>query len=246
MSKFTPLMHRMKRLELLNSEDFEYAENLIKNKTITDSSISIIEAGSEQKQIFFVFDGWAVKYKILENGNKQILNFVLPGDIIGLFSPMFKYAEHTVESISAMKLGSFPADQLVEIFRDAPRFALALAWMAGQDERILEEQIVRIGRRNSTKRMAHLFIELHRRLRLCGYTREQAIILPINQLLLSDALGLSHIHTHRIFRELEKHELIERQPSCIILQNLAVLASLADFDESYLEPVSLAKASLAL
>ncbi|SFK56992.1 transcriptional regulator, Crp/Fnr family [Nitrosomonas aestuarii] len=246
MDTLSPFVYRIKKLELLNSEDFVFAENLIKNVGIRDSGMVIIESGLLQESIFFVQEGWAVRYKTLEDGNRQIVNFVLPGDIIGMFSPIFQHSEHTVESISPMKLGSFPASQLIDIFRDAPRLALALAWMAGQDERILEEQIVRIGRRRSAKRMAHLFIELYRRLRLCGYTREQAIILPVNQLLLSDALGLSHIHTHRVFRELENHQLIERFPGRIVLQNLAVLASMADFDESYLEPISFAKTSFAL
>lgn len=242
----SPFVYRIKKLELLDSEDFQFAENLVTTSEVIDPGIRIIEEGRLQKQVFFVLDGWAVKYKTLEDGNRQIVNFVLPGDIIGLFSPIFQHAEHTVESIVAMKVGGFPADKLIETFCDAPRLALALAWMAGQDERILEEQIVRIGRRSSAKRMAHLFVELYRRLRLSGYTREQAVILPINQLLLSDALGLSHIHTHRIFRELERHELIERLPGRIILHNLAILASLADFDESYLEPISLSKAARAL
>ncbi|MCB1986022.1 MAG: Crp/Fnr family transcriptional regulator [Burkholderiales bacterium] len=246
MDSYSPFVHRIKKLELLDSDDFAYAESLIKSEIIVDAGRFIIDAGNLQKQIFFVLSGWAVKYKTLENGNRQIVNFVLPGDIIGMFSPIFQYSEHTVESISTMKLGCFPADQLVSTFRDAPRLALVLAWMAGQDERILEEQIVRIGRRRSAKRMAHLLIELYRRLRICGYTREQAIILPVNQLLLSDALGLSHIHTHRVFRELENHQLVERLPGRLILQNLAMLSALADFDESYLEPTSLRKASLAL
>jgi len=242
----TPFVHRLQRLDLLNSEDFNYAENLIQGQKDIDSGISIIETGNTQEQIFVVLEGWAVKYKILENGNRQIVNFIVSGDIIGLFSPIFKCPEHTVESICPMKLGSFPANRLVETFREAPRLALGLAWMAGQDERILEEQIVRIGRRNSIKRMAHLFVELHRRLRLSGHTLEQAIILPVNQLLLSDALGLSHIHAHRVFRELERNNLIKRFSGYIVLENLSMLASLADFDESYLEPVSLAKASSLL
>lgn len=239
-------MYRIKRLELLNPEDFQFAENLIMHSKTVEPEIRIIEEGQLQKQIFVVLDGWASKYKTLEDGSRQIVNFVLPGDIIGMFSPIFKRSEHTVESIVTMKLDGFSADKLVETFRDAPRLALALAWMAGQDERILEEQIVRIGRRSSAKRMAHLLIELYRRLRLCGYTREEAIILPINQLILSDALGMSHIHTHRVFRELEKSKLIERQPRRIILHNISTLASLADFDESYLEPVTLSKAANAL
>jgi CRP-like cAMP-binding protein len=242
----SPFVHRLERLELLSLEDFQFAEDLVKGIEMADSGEFIIEEGCVQKQIYFVLEGWAVKYKILEDGGRQIVNFVLPGDIIGMFSPIFQRSEHTVESIIAMKLGSFPANQLLKTFRDAPRLALVLAWMAGQDERILEEQIVRIGRRRSAKRMAHLFLELYRRLRLSGYSREQAVIFPVNQLLLSDSLGLSHIHAHRIFRELEKHALIERASGRIILHNLPMLAALADFDERYLEPVSLSKAAFTL
>jgi CRP-like cAMP-binding protein len=242
----SPWIYRIKKLELLTEEDFQFADNLMIDAKVVDPGIRIIEEGLLQKQIFFVLEGWAVKYKTLEDGTRQIVNFVLPGDIVGMFSPIFQRSEHTVETIISMKLGGFPADKLIETFRDAPRLALALAWMAGQDERILEEQIVRIGRRSSAKRMAHLFIELYRRLRLCGYVREEAAVLPVNQILLSDALGLSHVHTHRIFRELEKHQLIERLPGRIVLHNLPVLASLADFDESYLEPISLSNAALVL
>lgn len=246
MDPFSPFVTRIKKLELLSPEEFEYAEGLIKTEKTVDTGQSIIETGCIQKQIYFVLEGWAVKYKTLENGNRQIVNFALPGDIIGMFSPIFQNAQHTVESISTMKLGSFPAERLIDTFRDSPRLALVLAWMAGQDERILEEQIVRIGRRSAAKRMAHLFIELYRRLRLCGYTREHAVIFPVTQLLLSDALGLSHVHAHRVFRQLEKHQLVERSPGRLVLQNLTLLSSLADFDESYLEPKSLANTALAL
>ncbi|MCP5245099.1 MAG: Crp/Fnr family transcriptional regulator [Burkholderiales bacterium] len=246
MASLSPFVTRIEKLELLSPEEFEYAKNLIKTEKAIAAGRSIIEAGCLQKQIYFVLEGWAVKYKTLENGNRQIVNFALPGDIIGMFSPIFQHSEHTVESISTMKLGSFPAERLIDTFRDSPRLALVLAWMAGQDERILEEQIVRIGRRSAAKRMAHLFIELYRRLRLCGYTREQAVIFPVTQMLLSDALGLSHVHAHRVFRELEKHQLVERSPGRLILRNLDLLSSLANFDESYLEPKSLAKTSLTL
>lgn len=74
----------------------------------------------------------------------------------------------------------------------------------------------------------------------------RAVILPVNQLLLSDALGLSNIHAHRVFRELEKHSLIERASGHIILHSLPMLAALADFDERYLEPLSLSKTAFIL
>lgn len=109
----SPFVHRMERVELLNSEDFQFAEDLLKSFEVADSGVFIIEESCVQKKIFFVLEGWAVKYKTLEDGGRQIVNFVLPGDIIGMFFPIFQRSEHTVESIIAMKLGSFPANQLL-------------------------------------------------------------------------------------------------------------------------------------
>lgn len=228
--------HRLESLNFLDSEDFEFADHLIQDRRNIDSGDFILTEGGTQRRIQFVLDGWAIRHKSSVDGDRQILNFVLPGDVIGLFSPIYKQSEHSVEAITSMTLGSFPADRLLEVFRDVPRLALTLSWVAGQDERILEEQIVRIGRRRATKRMAHLLVELHRRLRRCGYTREDACHLPLNQLLLSDSLGLSHVHAHRVFRELEKDALIKRESGSIILLDLRLLAELADFDAGYLEP----------
>ena len=123
----SPLVHRMEKLELLNLEDFQFSEDLVKSIEVADSGAFIIEEGCIQKQIFFVLEGQAVKYKTLEDGGRRIVNFVLPRDIVGMFFPFFQRSEHTVESIITMKLGSFPANQLLKTFRDAPRLALVLA-----------------------------------------------------------------------------------------------------------------------
>lgn len=235
----TPFIHRIESLDFVETADFDYAHSLINTQMEINPGHYILNESDVQKKIHFVLEGWGITYKCLEDGRRQILNFVLPGDIIGLFSPIYQRSIHTVESITAMNLATLPADRVLDTFRDAPRLALVLAWMAGQDERILEEQIVRIGRRRATKRMAHLFVELHRRLRFCGFNRDESISFPLNQLLLSDALGLSHIHSHRVFRELIQLGLIERTSTEITLINLPQLAALADFDATYLEPVSL-------
>ncbi|GKS70149.1 Crp/Fnr family transcriptional regulator [Nitrosomonas sp. PY1] len=232
------LIYRLKQLEILDDEDFLIMDSMMLAQRNTPRHFFIISEKYPQPHIHFVIEGWAIKYKTLENGERQIINFVLPGDIVAIYSPLFQNSEHTVESITEMRLGYFSASLFFETIRKSPRLAAALMWMAGQDERVLEEQIVRVGRRRSIKRMAHLLAELHRRLRLAGLSREEAQFLPLNQSLLSDALGLSHIHAHRIFRELDKMGLIVRTHNSIQLLNLKLLADFADFDASYLEPIA--------
>lgn len=229
------LICRLRQLGMLDTEDFRIIDTmLVAQRDISQHSFIISEKHAQQ-YIYFVLDGWAIKYKTLENGNRQIVNFVLPGDIIGVYSPIFLNAEHTVESITEMRLGYFSSELFLEAMRNVPRLAVALMWMAGQDERVLEEQIVRVGRRRSTKRMAHLLAELFRRLRLAGFSCEQAKFLPLNQLLLGEALGLSYIQAHRVFRELDKMGLIARTYNTIELLDIKSLVEFADFDESYLE-----------
>lgn len=231
------LIYRLEQLQMLDDGDFNIIDSMMLAQRNIPEHFFIISEKYPQPHIHFVVKGWAIKYKTLENGERQIVNFVLPGDIIAIYSPLFQNSEHTVESITEMRLGYFSANLFFETIRKIPRLAVALMWMAGQDERVLEEQIVRVGRRRSTKRMAHLLIELHRRLRLAGLSREEAQFLPLNQSLLSDALGLSYIHAHRVFRELDKMGLIVRTYNNIQLLNLKLLADFADFDASYLEPI---------
>lgn len=229
------LIYRLEQLEILNSEDFRIIDTMLVAQRDISPHAFIISEKHAQQYIYFVLSGWAIKYKTLENGDRQIVNFVLPGDIVSIYSPIFLNAEHTVESITEMRLGYFSSALFLETVRNVPRLAVALMWMAGQDERVLEEQIVRVGRRRSTKRMAHLLAELFRRLRLAGFSCEQARLLPLNQLLLSDALGLSHIHAHRVFRELDKMGLIARTHNTIELLDIKSLVEFADFDQTYLE-----------
>jgi len=231
------LIYRLEQLEILNKEDFRIIDTLLVTQRDIPEHSFIINEKHAQQYIHFVLKGWAIKYKTLENGDRQIVNFVLPGDIISIYSPIFLNAEHTVESITDMRLGYFSSSLFLETMRNAPRLAVALMWMAGQDERVLEEQIVRVGRRRSTKRMAHLLAELFRRQRLAGFSYEQARLLPLNQLLLSDALGLSHIHAHRVFRELDQIGLIARTHNTIELLDIKSLVAFSDFDESYLEAI---------
>lgn len=140
-----------------------------------------------------------------------------------------------MEAITPLTCGIYPSKKIIDLFRDAPRLGVVLGWMAGRDERILEEQIVRIGRRRAAKRMSHLLIELYVRLRQTGFPKHEAARVPVNQMLLSDALGMSHIHGHRVFRELDQMGLIERSSEGVQILDMEKLADFAEFDSSYLE-----------
>ena len=148
---------------------------------------------------------------------------------------MFKTAEYGVETLTQVTTSSFKPPQLLEAFKEAPRLAVSLSWLAGQDERQLDEQIMRIGRRNAVERMAHLFIELHYRLFQAGITDEDAWRFPLTQNILADTLGMSHVHANRSFKTLARNGLASLRDGEIVLLKPATLAEVANFDGSYLE-----------
>jgi CRP-like cAMP-binding protein len=230
-----PLHHQLENLQCLHADDFNTLNGLLSpGETIQPGRLLVIE-GENLSKVLLLTKGWAIRYKSIPDGRRQILNFLLPGDIVGFFSLLFKNAEYGVETLTQVTTSSFTPVQLLEAFKAAPRLAVSLSWLAGQDERQLDEQIMRIGRRNAVERMAHLFIELHYRLFQAGITDEDAQRFPLTQNILADTLGMSHVHANRSFKTLARNGLVSLHDGVIVLLKPAALAEVANFDGSYLE-----------
>ena len=98
------------------------------------------------------------------------------------------------------------------------------------------EHLVDLGRRSAYERLAHLILELLVRLRTVGFADELSYSLPLTQELMADVLGLSGPHTNRMIRCLREEGLVTIEDRRVVIHDLASLASLAGFEESYLTP----------
>ena len=123
----------------------------------------------------FIKDGFAARYKLLRNGKRQIINFLLPGDIVGLPGSFLDRAAQSVIAITDMKLQICPLDAFVALCCRRPKFALALSWLAVQEAAIYAEHIINIGRRTPTERLAHFLLEIHSRLSHGGTRRRRGV-----------------------------------------------------------------------
>lgn len=230
----------------LSNSEIDCIEVMQKREKHITPGQDLVRDGEPYEQTYVVKEGWAIRYKTLSDGRRQILNFVLPGDFIGLFSPLFEVADHTVSALTDLVVHPLDPSGTVEMFSACPRLAAALAWSAGRDEAILSEQVVRVGRRSAYERTGHLIVELLHRLRLVGEADQRSFELPLTQEILADTLGLSIVHVNRTLRRLRENGLLCIKGDRVVIGDLEELTSVSDFSPQYLTAEPLPRKTEAL
>jgi CRP-like cAMP-binding protein len=221
---------RLDNLKLLDDRDAAVLDGLLANEAERVAGEIVQAERSPVDTTRILLSGWAIRYQTTRDGRRQILNFLLPGDTIGLYGALFRTSDSAVELITDCRLAEFPSDRLLQVFEESARLGAALCWLGGQDERFLEQQILRIGVMNATARIAHLLVELQRRLMNAGIAPAEAMTIPLTQKLIADALGLSAVHVNRCCRELEKQRLLETGPGVFTLLDPEGLKQACDYD----------------
>jgi CRP-like cAMP-binding protein len=194
----------------------------------------IVKEHERCPQLYLVESGWVFRSRGLASGRRQIVNYALPGDILCADSILFKASSFDLTArtpVSVIRIEPPPAP---EMFERHPGLSAALTWTMGQEESILAERVVSLGRRDSLEKLAHALCELEARLSAIGQMRGKTIELPLNQEDFADILGISVIHVNRTFRRLSEDKTAEYRKGQIDLLDRARLAELAAFDPSYL------------
>jgi len=194
----------------------------------------IVRIGDVVDHVFVIEQGWAIRYRRLEDGRRQILNFMLPGDCFDMMAVTRATADHSVAAATKVQLRRVNARDFLDAIRRNETLATAFWWSVVQEEAILREQIVRVGRRSARERVAHLLLELNRRVGAIEGEMSDVIDLPFPQALLGDALGLSVVHISRTLSWLRSEGLIGTTVDGIEIRDRERLVRLADFNTAYL------------
>ncbi len=186
------------------------------------------------QQLYLVESGWVFRSRGLASGRRQIVNYALPGDILCADSMLFKATSFDLTARTAVSVIRIEAPPPGDMFERYPGLSAAIAWTAGQEESILAERVVSLGRRDSLEKLAHALCELEARLSVIGMMRSNTIELPLNQEDFADILGISVIHVNRTFRRLSEDKTAEYRKGSIELIDRDRLAEISSFDPAYL------------
>jgi CRP-like cAMP-binding protein len=204
-----PLVRKLARFGRLTSAERAAVQELVVEREDVPADTDLVSQGEKLREAIVIETGWAIRYRTLDDGRRQIMNFLLPGDLFDLCAFMLAKADHSVGTISNCTINRVPTKAVIDLFERHPRLGSAL-WMGGlQEEAMLRERVTSLGRRNAEERTAHLLYELWVRLAAVGERSGRSFELPLTQTELADALGLTSVHVSRTLRRLRKRGLIE-------------------------------------
>ena len=224
-----PAFREFEKQELLFVSTFK------KGELAVDKGATVLVEGSHSAHLYTVLSGWAFRYKLLPDGRRQILNYSMPGDLIGLQGSLMGEMQHSVEALSPMLLCVFERDQLHELYRNYPGLAYDITWIASREERMLDENLLSIGRRSALERAAYLIAFISSRARSAGLNGKTPVQIPITQQHIADTLGLSLVHTNKTIRKLMDRKLVlwhDRGCEVVNHEGLKALARWDGLDEA--------------
>ncbi|MAQ37591.1 MAG: Crp/Fnr family transcriptional regulator [Thioclava sp.] len=187
---------------------------------------TVVMEGNEPQRFFTLIEGQAMRYRMLEDGRRQVLNFLFPGDLIGLDAIMMGMASHTTEALTPVKLSVFDRKQVWELFSKMPQRAMMLTWQVAREEHFLSDALVTVGQRSAREALAWAFVTLFERGSQTGLVRDGKMPFPVRQQDLADALGLSLVHTNKTLARLRSEGLVRWAQGILELPDLERLADI--------------------
>jgi CRP-like cAMP-binding protein len=203
-----PFIARLGHFIALSDNDLNRLWQLVEAEITVRKRRDLVIDGYEYRKLCLVEEGFAARYKLLRNGKRQIVNLLLPGDVVGLPGSFLEKARYSVIAVTDLKLQVCSTSAYMRLCYQRPQFGLALSWLAVQEAIICAEHTINTGRRTPAERLAHFLLEMHSRLALVGRASHTGFDLPLSQEIMSDALGLSVPHLNRTLAELRADGLI--------------------------------------
>ena len=229
-----PLVAKLGHFAVMSDANLQILAALCAHEERFAAGTDIVTAGDVPRHAFVVLRGMAYRYRLLADGRRQILTFLIPGDFFDLHVFLLRAMDHSVGTIVPTRIAAIERDAVIDIVAHQPRIGAALWWSAMQEAAMLRERIVALGRRNARGRVAYLLCELVWRQIAIGTSEDHAIGLPLTQLDLADALGLTPVHVNRVLQQFRRERLITLSGRRLVLRDIDRLQEVADFDQDYL------------
>lgn len=227
------LTRKLATLAELSPDDRQAIEHALTATRFVPPKQTLVYEGDTPDVTHAILDGFACRSKHLDDGGRQIVAYVLPGDFGAFQGAAAVTLDYSVTALSGCLVAEIPRSLMLRLLARPP-IAQALWRLALQEASILRAWITNNGRRDSESRIAHLVCELYVRLRAVGRVEGNTFQLPLSQEDIADTAGLSTVHTNRCLQSLRSQSLIRFKGGALEILNPNGLAKLCSFNPGYL------------
>lgn len=195
---------------------------------------AILKEGEKTEFVRLVVSGLAARSKMLSEGRRQIMAFLIPGDLCDVQVFVLDAMDHDIVAMTPTVCAHFATAEIEKLLAEMSPLTRALWWSTMTDCAVLRERIVDHGSRSARERICHLLYEMLVRYRVVGLTDNHSFPFPITQEQLADATGMTPVHVNRVISELKTEELIQWKDKTVSILNLPALKEIAEFEGAYL------------
>lgn len=187
----------------------------------------ILSEGGDAPHLYTVLSGMGIRDKVLENGSRQVVGLVFPGDFLGLQAGVMSKMGHSVEARTQMRLCVFDRANLWNFFRSHPGRAFDITWLAAMEEQFLGDSLATVGQRDALQSLAWALFKIYQRGSGLNLVKDGRMALPYTQRDIADALGLSLVHTNKTLAKLRDRQLVSWGNGTLVVHDAPALAELA-------------------
>jgi CRP-like cAMP-binding protein len=229
-----PLLRKLANFSCLSAEETKALLACCSDVRVLTAGEDVIAQGERTGGVRLLLKGFACRYKVLEDGRRQIVAYFVPGDLCDLRVFILQRMDHSIGVLAASRVATIAPDDILKLTNRYPNLTRALWWSTLVDEAVMREWIVNVGRRNARERLGHLFCELWFRFRAVGLNEGNSCTMPLTQVELGETLGLSAVHVNRTLQDLRRQKLITLEDGTLTIEDLNKLMEVSFFTPDYL------------
>ncbi|MFQ6551617.1 Crp/Fnr family transcriptional regulator [Aestuariibius insulae] len=208
----------------MTADEVRFTQKFKKGELTIDPGTPLLVEGSGSPQLYSVLEGMGLRYMTLDNGRRQVINFVFPGDFLGLQGGIMTEMQHSVDAVSPMTLCVFDRSELWSFFRAHPERAYDLTWLAAVEEHFLGEALASLGQRSAAEKIIWAFLRIFQRGTALDLVENNTMPFPFRQQDLADALGLSLVHTNKTLARLRDKQIAAWRDGMLTVHDIDGLA----------------------
>ncbi|TNC74759.1 Crp/Fnr family transcriptional regulator [Rubellimicrobium roseum] len=234
-SPLNPFLRKLENYTRLSAEDRSAAVRLWSERPQRfRAKDDVVREGEDPRVVRLVIEGWACRYKYLEDGRRQVLGLFLPGDICDLNVFVLREMDHFIGAVTPLTMAQISRELFEEVTLAHPRLLQALWWDSLVGTAIQREWLMNLGSRTAFERITHLLCEVFLRLSAAGRTRGLSCEFPLTQTMIADITGLSTVHVSRTFQAVRDEGLVEIRERVMTIRDLDALQVASLFSANYL------------